>query len=99
MSEANTEKEPNSGGEASFRPASGSPKTDALSFDSDEYGYDVVSADFARKLETENNRFREALEDIALSGSGALNNAFPEEAPDVVAHLTAIAERVLENSN
>ena len=37
-----------------------------------------------------------ALEDIERDASGALNNAFEEEAPDVVANLQARAAKALK---
>lgn len=38
----------------------------------------------------------QALEDIERDASGALNNAFPEEAPDIVANLQARAAKSLK---
>jgi hypothetical protein len=39
-----------------------------------------------------------ALEEIEANGSGALNNAFPEDAPEIVESLTARARRALANN-
>jgi hypothetical protein len=40
-------------------------------------------------------RQRGALEEIEREASGALNNAFPDEAPDVLANVKGIASRAL----
>jgi hypothetical protein len=42
---------------------------------------------------------RIALAEIASEASGALNNAFPDEAPDVLANVAGIARRALSSPN
>lgn len=49
----------------------------------------------AEKAEAEISRLREALEEIERETSGALNNAFPDEAPDVLAHINGIVRSTL----
>jgi hypothetical protein len=43
-------------------------------------------------------KMREALEEIHAEGVGALNNAFPEDAPEIVESMAQKAEVALKNS-
>lgn len=49
----------------------------------------------AIQLAGERDRAREALEEINREASGALNNAFLEEAPEILSHIRGIAARTL----
>lgn len=44
-------------------------------------------------------RMADALTEIEREASGALNNAFPDEAPDVLANVAGIARRALLPNN
>lgn len=47
------------------------------------------------KIAPESERLRAALEEIEREASGALNNAMPEDAPDILDHIHGIARRAL----
>lgn len=60
----------------------------------------VVTKDKAHAAAVENkaeaDQLRATLEEIERQASGALNNAFPEDAPDIVADIQAHAEKALK---
>jgi hypothetical protein len=43
-------------------------------------------------------KLREALEEIEREASGALNNAMPEDAPNILDHIKGIAARALSSN-
>lgn len=56
---------------------------------------DTWAADLIIKLRTKNAALRAALEQIDTKVTGALNNAFPDDAPDILAHVGGIARAAL----
>lgn len=70
------------------------------------YGHDSKEADEQKKLcceivkrWNEPSVMRAALQEIDAECSGALNNGFPEDAPETVSHVRGIAVRALSSPN
>ncbi len=55
--------------------------------------------DEVQYLKARVGELRIALSEIHSEASGALNNAFPDEAPDVLANVAGIARRALSSPN
>lgn len=56
---------------------------------------DDWAAELIIELRTKNAALRAALEQIDTEVTGALNNAFPDDAPDILAHVGGIARAAL----